>query len=342
LQVLRACRENGIQIHVVTTDTMPQKSADRTPNFESISTSITKLKETPTQSAVQIFLSVVHNYSIETLFICHSKWVYEHINVIRREIPQLKIIDALHTLEPYRVSGGFPDFSGCIFVNPFIDHTIVISNHLMNYLSNFYSVPKNKLHIIKNGIDLTKFTSKLLIPKNFDVSFDPSEKLIGFIGRLVYQKDPILFVKVAIHILKFEKNLRFLIAGTGPFEKRMKEKIRTHQLSNNFLWIGDSRKIEEAYSSLDLLLLTSRYEGVPLVILEAAASGLPIVSTDVGAIREQCSDFVFLEQRGWGLARRLAEKSIHVLQNPSQKMKFNPDEFDIQKTAKKYIEVFSL
>lgn len=342
-QILAACQQSGIKVHVFTTDVLPANSANRQKAFEVLATTITIADNDERRSVKKAFIDLIKASKIDVIFICHSRWAYENIHIIKTAAPFSRIIDSLHTLEPFRLYGGFPDLSACKLVNPFLDGTIAISEHLIGYLSKYYDIPLEKLHFIPNGISLEKFHTVALQRRMFSAhNLEHQERRVGFIGRIVSQKDPILFVDVANRMLRSATNLKFIIVGTGPLLPKMKSAVNRIGLDESFLWYGDCLHIEKVLSTLDLLLISSKYEGVPLVAIESLAAGVPVVSTDVGAIREQLGEFVVLEKTGPRLAGRLAATSSSVLANGGPIYQFSDlKRFDIQRTAAKYISVFS-
>jgi glycosyltransferase involved in cell wall biosynthesis len=79
------------------------------------------------------------------------------------------------------------------------------------------------------------------------------------------------------------------IYGSGPNENGLRKLAETLQLNNVHFHghVGDTQKI---WSQNHLLVLPSRYEGLPLVLVEAMWCERPAVVTDVGGNAELCTD----------------------------------------------------
>jgi len=114
---------------------------------------------------------------------------------------------------------------------------------------------------------------------------DPNSHNIIFAGRLNREKDPIYALKIFEELSKERDNVRMFIAGEGELEKKVKSYIKNHRLSN-VCYFGYILGLNEYLGAFDILLVTSKREGMPVIIWEAMDKNLPFVSTDVGGIKE--------------------------------------------------------
>lgn len=128
--------------------------------------------------------------------------------------------------------------------------------------------------VIYNGVPLAQ------IPKA-----NPSgSKHIGFIGRLEYQKDPLLFLDV----LECLPDYGATIVGGGTLENEVRAEIKRRGLSTRVRMIGilPYNETLEELSKLRTVVMTPIWEGLPHLPLEAMQSGVPVVATHVGALGE--------------------------------------------------------
>ena len=93
---------------------------------------------------------------------------------------------------------------------------------------------------------------------------------IIFIGRLVNQKDPITFVK-ALNLLKDKIDFRSIIIGRGYYYKTLQNFLLDNKLKNKVKIINWQNNPYKYLKSADLLVLTSKYEGLPNILLEAVS-----------------------------------------------------------------------
>ena len=122
-------------------------------------------------------------------------------------------------------------------------------------------------------------------PKDVAV-YDPQgvEIKVGFVGRVSPPKNPVRFVETAALIAKDMPNVQFVVVGDGELRTEMEQKVKEVKMEDRFRFLGFLPNPAEEMRKLDVLLLTSDYEGTPMVLLEAMSYGVPVVSTRVGGI----------------------------------------------------------
>ena len=148
-------------------------------------------------------------------------------------------------------------------------------------------VPADSVTVIPNGVDTQKFT-----PQRSGAAFretigvPPEATLVGFVGRLDWEKGPDKFVQVADRIRRRRPDVHFVLVGEGPMEAELREMIAQMGLEGSVHMAGMHRNIETVYPAFDLLLQTSRSEAMPLALLEGMACGRPVVAIGVGGVAE--------------------------------------------------------
>jgi glycosyltransferase involved in cell wall biosynthesis len=117
----------------------------------------------------------------------------------------------------------------------------------------------------------------------------PEDKVVvGMVACLKTQKAPEDFIEVAARVLKKNQNVHFVMAGDGELRPSVEERIRRYSIGDKVTLLGWQRESEmpELYRNLDVVVLTSLWEGLPCVFSEAMACELPIVATNVDGARE--------------------------------------------------------
>jgi glycosyltransferase involved in cell wall biosynthesis len=119
----------------------------------------------------------------------------------------------------------------------------------------------------------------------------PEDKIIvGMVACFKPQKAPVDFVKVAAQVLKQTNRVHFVMAGDGELRAEVEAAIREAGIESSITLLGWYNDMPEFYRNLDVVVLTSLWEGLPCVFSEAMAGELPIVATNVDGAREAIRD----------------------------------------------------
>ncbi|NQV88695.1 MAG: glycosyltransferase family 4 protein [Parcubacteria group bacterium] len=165
---------------------------------------------------------------------------------------------------------------------------ICVSNYDRELALNSGVGTPTKLQTVHNGVE--EIASVVPLPRN-DGKNQSVEAI--FVGRLVNQKDPLLLIGAvaALPEATLEK-FHLTIVGDGPLENPTRLLITQYKLESSISITPrlERRELFKKYSSSDLFILTSNWEGLPRSILEAMAHGLPVIATDVGGVSEAIGD----------------------------------------------------
>lgn len=153
---------------------------------------------------------------------------------------------------------------------------IVISNshgNAQDLIENF-SVPKDKMRVIHNPIDLEKINNiKPII--NF---FDEKSFNIVTLGRLTKGKNHTMLIEA---VKKTENpSIKLYIFGLGELQNELEVLIDKLNLKNQVKLMGFDPNPYKYLKSADLFIFGSNHEGFPNVLLEAMSCGLPILTTN--------------------------------------------------------------
>jgi glycosyltransferase involved in cell wall biosynthesis len=180
-------------------------------------------------------------------------------------------------------------------------------------------IPEEKITIIPNGIDLSKYTE--LPPKGaFKRKFNIPEnrKIILYLGRIHKIKGIDILVK-AYAYLKNEMNFKdavLVIAGPDDgYLSEAKALAYALRISDSTMFVGPLYSVDKlaAYVDSDLFVLPSRYEAFPMVVLEAYACGKPVIASNVGGLKELIIDGETGLLFKAGNFKQMAEKMAYLL-----------------------------
>ena len=143
-------------------------------------------------------------------------------------------------------------------------------------------VREEKIRMVRNGIDLRPFDGALGSHQN-----GPTAKkalVVGLVGRLAWEKGVDLFLRAAAEVLVEFPETRFVVVGEGPDQEKLERLIDASLIRESVELLGRREEMASVYASLDVMVSSSRQEGLPIAVLEGMASGLALVATAVGAV----------------------------------------------------------
>lgn len=178
----------------------------------------------------------------------------------------------------------------------------------------------DKCVVVHSGIDLKKFKNtekKFILHHEFGLSKEIPT--IANISAIAPHKDYFTFVNTVEVLIKKEFKANFLIIGDGSERKKIEQYVIGKGLENHIIFTGFRNDIPKILKDIDLLLITSKTEGLGTTILDAFANEIPVVATNAGGIPE----VVIHEQTGLlasvGDFNLLAEHVRTLLTNPKLK-----------------------
>tara|TARA_R110002110_G_C13459467_1_gene718052 strand:- start:1287 stop:2453 length:1167 start_codon:yes stop_codon:yes gene_type:complete len=149
-----------------------------------------------------------------------------------------------------------------------------------------------KQDVIFNFVDLQRFqpSSEKRLETRMRLGIPPEVPLIGSVGRLDKQKQPLSLVEVFSRVKAILPDARLLLIGEGSMQKVVENRIEELNLADSVTILPFQSNIECIFPALDVHLLTSRNEGFGIVTAEAMACGIPVVGTRVTGTEEVIGD----------------------------------------------------
>ena len=173
------------------------------------------------------------------------------------------------------------------------DRVVVNAAAIRDYLIRVEGLGPAKIEVIRNGVQISRgFLEPDVRTVRAELGLGELEHLVAFIGRLVPQKNPGLFLEMAQAVLRRGLKCGFLLVGDGPLRATLTDQARTLGIQEAVRFTGVRNDVPRILRVVDLLVLTSDREGLPNVILEALAAGVPAVATNVGGVGELLADGV--------------------------------------------------
>ena len=154
-------------------------------------------------------------------------------------------------------------------------------------------VPERKLHLLGNGVDLTRFDPAVHADARgqmrAELGVADDEVVVGLVGRLVAEKGYREVFAAAERLRGSHPQARVVVAGPTDLDKA--DAITQDELDRaaevaGVHFLGLHTEVERLYPAFDLYVLASHREGFPRSAMEAAAMGLPLVLTDIRGCRQ--------------------------------------------------------
>ncbi|MBH11288.1 MAG: hypothetical protein CMG74_13230 [Candidatus Marinimicrobia bacterium] len=196
------------------------------------------------------------------------------------------------------------------FIQTKINYDAVISDS--SRIDQFFN--RKKLYIIHNGVEAKMFDVNVIRDGHFRLLF---------IGRLHKQKGLKFLIEAMEKVVSINNKIELIIVGDGEEKTKLLSKVNSLNLDNNIKFIGEKKyqELPKIYSSSDLFILPSIFEGQPLSLLEAWASKLPVLVTDCGENNKMVID----NYNGWIVPisdyNALAEKIIFAMKMKKEELK---------------------
>ncbi len=193
--------------------------------------------------------------------------------------------------------------------------------------------------ILKNGIEMDKFqyspSKRAQIREHLQIGDDTL--VLGHVGRFAQQKNHHFLLEIFADVNKRKPDSILLLAGGGPLQLQVEQKIRELNLGDSVRILGIRDDIHLLLQAFDMFVFPSLHEGLPVTLIEAQGAGLPCVISDT-ITREV--------DMGIGLVRQLpiTDKQIwsdHIIDlaenKPSRAIAsaaLSEQGYDIRKTAR--------
>jgi len=166
------------------------------------------------------------------------------------------------------------------------DHFIAVSKGLKDRLVAG-GIPANSITVIYNGILLDELKPEQATVVARREKFGGREtSLVGIVARLHVVKGHCYFLDAAREVLLQRPQTRFLIVGDGPNRGELEKLADSMGISDRVIFTGFVEDVYSLMAGLDLLVISSLWEGFGLTAIEAMVLGTPVVATEVGGLPE--------------------------------------------------------
>ena len=200
---------------------------------------------------------------------------------------------------------------------------VAISEQIRNYYETMIGVRRNKVHLIKNGIDIQLFENAKRSDLRRELNIGERAKIIGMVANIRSEKNHKLLISAFSTIAREVDDAFLVMVGLDFMNGAVQLYANETGLRDRIFFLGERDDVPELLKTFDLFCLPSIHEGMPLTLLEAMAAGVPVIGSDVLGINE------VIEHNVNGLLfrgndeRDLAERVIQLLNNEEMRSRFS-------------------
>lgn len=170
------------------------------------------------------------------------------------------------------------------------DRVVAVSHATADDLVRLGVVDEARVVVVPPGIDLAPLLRLAGRSNHLRrlVGADEAALLVGVVGRLAAVKQPTLAVDVFEVLAERYPRLHVVFVGDGDQRRALERRVLggSDAVRARVHLVGAQPNMSAVLADLDVVLSTSRSEGMPVALIEAAAAGLPVVATPVGGVPE--------------------------------------------------------
>jgi glycosyltransferase involved in cell wall biosynthesis len=200
-----------------------------------------------------------------------APWAYSQLARLKERRPGLRMVDTLYNNGPHFHS--FALYGGCF------DGVLVENREMVRLLEG--GPHGAAVRQIESGVDITRF-----VPAGRAVEPPRPELVLGYIGRMSPEKNPLGFVALAEQLHARHPRLRFAMFGEGAMAEAVKARIAESPAREAIRFAGYVDHPTTALAAIDVLVVPSLLDGRPAAVMEANACGVPVIGAPVGGIPE--------------------------------------------------------
>jgi len=197
------------------------------------------------------------------------------------------------------------------------DHIIAVSDLTKRTLVDKYGISPEKITVVHNG-NTPSYTNGTTRFSTLSHLKQGGKKVILYAGRITIQKGVDYFVHAAKKVLEFEKDVYFIVAGSGDMEQQIISLTEHLGIADHFLYTGYYTLEEQSslFSLADVLVMPSVSEPFGIIPLESMTNGTPVIISKQSGVAEVISHALKVDF--WD-TDEMANNILAVIRHPALK-----------------------
>jgi glycogen(starch) synthase len=282
-------------------------------------------------------------------------WLVANAGIGLKHVFRKPLLVTMHSTEVGRREGTHTDTEKMIHeTEAWLTYeawkVICCSDYMVSHVKWAFGLPNDKLVMVPNGVnahiyehiekqDLKLFRSKFALPE---------EKLVLFVGRLVYEKGAHVLINAIPKVLA-KVDAKFVVVGSGYMKEQLSDIVKSMGLEHKVLFAGfvDDETLLRLQKCADVSVVPSLFEPFGIVALEAMAAKSPVVVSDTGGLPEIVEHDVTgvkvypnnPDSLAWGITKILLDENYRngIIENAYRKVQ---EKYDWDKIAQQTKRIY--
>jgi glycogen synthase len=238
--------------------------------------------------------AALHATTTDSYDLIHAHdWLVTHTAVTVRDHLGIPLVATIHATEAGRHQGWLPeDMNKTIHtVEYWLGHEaariITCSEYMRWEVSHLLDIPTDRITVIPNGVHAAGWQAPPRAVASARSRYTTGAPIIGFAGRLVYEKGVQDIVSALPALRDQHPGLRLVIAGDGPYRPELHHQVGRLRLQHAVHFAGHlGNDLPATLAATDTVVIPSIYEPFGMIALEAAAAGAPLAVAQTGGLAE--------------------------------------------------------
>lgn len=220
-------------------------------------------------------------------------WLVAQTAVTLKEQLRVPLVVTIHSTEIGRHLGWLPEemnrriHSMERWLGHEADRIILCSDYMRREAVHLLGITKAKIDVVPNGVDMSAWRTDPAAVHRTRRRYGDSGPLIGYAGRLVYEKGVQSLLYALPELSRRHPGLRLFIAGDGPYLAELRDLVDRLDLTRVVTFAGFlGAELPAAMAAADVMVVPSIYEPFGMIALEAAATGTPVAAAATGGLVE--------------------------------------------------------
>lgn len=229
------------------------------------------------------------------------------------------------------------------FARAFPTHRFACGALAGRWLYGARAMARGGVCILHNAIELDRYAYRDSVRQEVReaLGLGAEARVIGHVGRFCHQKNHPFLLSAFASAHRGQQDLRLLLVGEGEGLAAAKQQAQALGIGQSVRFLGPRTDVDRLYAAMDVLVLPSRYEGLPVVGVEAQAAGLPCLFSDHVTREVAVTDrarFLPLDEGVWADAMR--EYALSGEARASDPAQLRAAGFDIHAEAERLLDFY--